>query len=113
MASQRARPFPQVLFMKWPAVPPTKAPAKTPPIGTIMLLPAVNCDLVGSTALSARLDPEHLRGIISAYHHCCTERVERNGGFVAKYIGDGVLAYFGYPRVARCRARGADRPAAC
>jgi class 3 adenylate cyclase len=56
------------------------------------------CDLVGSTALSARLDPEDLRGIISAYHHCCTELVERNGGFVAKYMGDGLLAYFGYPQ---------------
>ena len=54
------------------------------------------CDLVGSTALSARLDPEDLRGIITAYHRCCTELVERNGGFVAKYMGDGVLAYFGY-----------------
>jgi class 3 adenylate cyclase len=56
------------------------------------------CDLVGSTALSARLDPEDLRGIIGAYHRCCTELVERNRGFVAKYMGDGVLAYFGYPR---------------
>jgi class 3 adenylate cyclase/predicted ATPase len=56
------------------------------------------CDLVGSTALSARLDPEDLRGIIAAYHRCCTELVERNGGFVAKYMGDGVLAYFGYPQ---------------
>jgi predicted ATPase/class 3 adenylate cyclase len=56
------------------------------------------CDLVGSTALSARLDPEDLRGIIGGYHRCCTELVERNGGFVAKYMGDGVLAYFGYPR---------------
>jgi class 3 adenylate cyclase len=54
------------------------------------------CDLVGSTALSARLDPEELREIIGAYHHCCTDLVERNGGFVAKYMGDGVLAYFGY-----------------
>jgi class 3 adenylate cyclase len=44
------------------------------------------CDLVGSTALSARLDPEDLRGIITAYHRCCTELVERNGGFVAKYM---------------------------
>jgi class 3 adenylate cyclase len=49
------------------------------------------CDLVGSTALSARLDPEDLRGTIAAYHRCCTELVERNGGFVAKYMGDGVL----------------------
>jgi class 3 adenylate cyclase len=56
------------------------------------------CDLVGSTALSARLDPEDLRGVISAYHRCCTELVERNGGFAAKYMGDGVLAYFGYPQ---------------
>jgi class 3 adenylate cyclase/predicted ATPase len=56
------------------------------------------CDLVGSTALSARLDPEDLRGVISAYHRCCTELFERNGGFVAKYMGDGVLAYFGYPQ---------------
>ncbi len=56
------------------------------------------CDLVGSTALSARLDPEDLRGIIGAYQRCCTVLVERNGGFVAKYMGDGVLAYFGYPQ---------------
>src|SRR5215470_13098286 len=56
------------------------------------------CDLVGSTALSARLDPEDLRGIIGAYQRRCTELIERNGGFVAKYMGDGVLAYFGYPQ---------------
>jgi class 3 adenylate cyclase len=56
------------------------------------------CDLVGSTALSTRLDPEDLRGIIGAFHRCCTELVERDGGFVARYMGDGVLAYFGYPR---------------
>jgi class 3 adenylate cyclase len=55
-------------------------------------------DLVGSTALSTRLDPEDLCAIIGAYHRCCTQLVERNGGFVAKYMGEGVLAYFGYPR---------------
>jgi class 3 adenylate cyclase/predicted ATPase len=56
------------------------------------------CDLVGSTALAARLDPEDMRAIIGAYHKCCANLIERNGGFVAKYMGDGVLAYFGYPQ---------------
>jgi class 3 adenylate cyclase/predicted ATPase len=55
------------------------------------------CDLVGSTALSGRLDPEDLRHLIGAYHRCCTELIEHDGGFVAKYMGDGVLSYFGYP----------------
>ena len=56
------------------------------------------CDLVGSTALSARLDPEDLRAVIGAYHRSAAAVVERSGGFVAKYMGDAVLAYFGYPR---------------
>ena len=55
-------------------------------------------DLVGSTALSARMDPEDLREVISAYQKCVAETVQRFGGFVAKYMGDGVLLYFGYPR---------------
>ena len=55
-------------------------------------------DLVGSTALSTRLDPEDLREIISDYHRCVTDTVRRFGGFVAQYMGDGVLVYFGYPR---------------
>ena len=55
-------------------------------------------DLVGSTALSARLDPEDMREVIGTYHRCCATSIERNGGFVAKYMGDGVLAYFGYPQ---------------
>ena len=55
-------------------------------------------DLVGSTALSARLDPEELRDVIGAYHRRCAEVITSSGGFVAKYLGDGVLAYFGYPQ---------------
>ena len=55
-------------------------------------------DLVGSTALSARMDPEDLREVISAYQKCVKDTVERFGGFVAKYMGDGVLVYLGYPQ---------------
>jgi class 3 adenylate cyclase len=55
-------------------------------------------DLVGSTALSARMDPEDLREVISAYQKCVAYTVQRFGGFVAKYMGDGVLVYFGYPQ---------------
>jgi class 3 adenylate cyclase len=56
------------------------------------------CDLVGSTALSSRLDPEDLREVIGAYHRAVAEIVAGFDGFVAKYMGDGVLVYFGYPR---------------
>jgi class 3 adenylate cyclase len=55
-------------------------------------------DLVGSTALSARMDAEDLREVISAYQKCVAETVQSFGGFVAKYMGDGVLVYFGYPQ---------------
>ena len=55
-------------------------------------------DLVGSTALSARMDPEDLREVISDYQKCVAKTVQRFGGFVAKYMGDGVLVYFGYPQ---------------
>ena len=55
-------------------------------------------DLVGSTALSAQMDPEDLREVISAYQKAVAEAVQRFGGFVAKYMGDGVLVYFGYPQ---------------
>jgi class 3 adenylate cyclase/predicted ATPase len=55
-------------------------------------------DLVGSTALSARMDPEDLREVISAYQKYVADTVDRFGGFVAKYMGDGVLVYFGYPQ---------------
>jgi class 3 adenylate cyclase len=55
-------------------------------------------DLVGSTAISTRMDPEDLREVISGYQKCVAETVQRFGGFVAKYMGDGVLVYFGYPQ---------------
>ena len=56
------------------------------------------CDLVGSTQLAARLDPEDFREVITAYHRAVADVVGGFDGFVAKYMGDGVLAYFGYPR---------------
>jgi class 3 adenylate cyclase len=66
-------------------------------------------DLVGSTALSACMDPEDLREVISAYRKSVAETVRRFGGFVAKYMGDGVLAYFGYPEAHEDDAEGAVR----
>ena len=68
-------------------------------------------DLVGSTALSARMDPEDLREVISAYQKCVAETVQRFGGFVAKYMGDGVLVYFGYPQAHEDDAERAVRAA--
>ena len=71
---------------------------------TVML-----CDLVGSTALSVRLDPEDLREVMVAYQAYVTETVERFGGFVARYMGDGVLVYFGYPQASGHDAESAVR----
>jgi class 3 adenylate cyclase/tetratricopeptide (TPR) repeat protein len=76
------------------------APPKPSPLDTAerRQVTVMFSDLVGSTALSARMDPEDLRVVISAYQKCVAETVQRFGGFVAKYMGDGVLIYFGYPQ---------------
>ena len=82
-----------------PAAPqPTPAEAKPHDLAERRQLTVLFCDLVGSTALAARLDPEDLREIIGVYHRCVADTVARFGGFVAKYMGDGVLVYFGYPQ---------------
>jgi class 3 adenylate cyclase len=62
------------------------------------LLTILFCDLVGSTEIATRLDPEDLREVIAVYQRCVAEVLKRFGGFVAKYMGDGILAYFGYPQ---------------
>jgi class 3 adenylate cyclase len=67
------------------------------------------CDLVGSTALSTRLDLEDLRKIIGAYQRCGGEVITKCGGFVARYLGDGILAYFGYPHAHEDDAENAVR----
>ena len=85
------------------AVPPAAAPvaAQDAPAAAAAerrQLTVMFCDLVGSTALSTRLDPEDLREVIGDYHLAVSETIGRFDGFVAKYMGDGVLIYFGYPR---------------
>ena len=55
------------------------------------------CDLVGSTALSEKLDPEELRSLLHAYRTLCGDVIARYDGFVARYVGDGILTYFGWP----------------
>jgi class 3 adenylate cyclase len=83
-----------------PAVAAAAAPPATPPAADAAERRQVTVmfsDLVGSTALSARMDPEDLRRLISAYHKCAAEAVRHFGGFVAQYLGDGVLVCFGYP----------------
>ena len=90
-----------------PAVPASQAAASA----ERRQLTVMFADLVGSTALSARLDPEDMREIIGAYHRSCAEQITKAGGFVAKYMGDGVLAYFGYPQAHEYDAERAVRGA--
>ena len=82
-----------------PALPqPALIEPKTPDTAERRQVTVMFSDLVGSTVLSARMDPEDLREVISAYQKCVAGTVRRFGGFVAKYMGDGVLVYFGYPQ---------------
>ena len=81
----------------------TELPARPPPNAQAgsaerRQLTVMFCDLVGSTGLSARLDPEELRDLIAAYRKCVADAVATSDGFIAQYLGDGVLVYFGYPQ---------------
>jgi class 3 adenylate cyclase len=78
-------------------VAPRDAPAPAEAEAERRQLTVMFCDLVGSTPLSTRFDPEDLRELIGGYHRAVADTVARFGGFVAKYMGDGVLVYFGYP----------------
>jgi class 3 adenylate cyclase/predicted ATPase len=94
-------------------------PATTPPDAPLRAdaerrqLTVMFCDLVGSTALSSQLDPEDLREIIAAYHRAVAEEVARCDGFVSRYMGDGVLVYFGYPQAHEDDAERAVRAGLC
>ena len=85
-----------------PSLPPAPvpAPAATPVQAEAerRQLTVMFCDLVGSTALSKAMDPEDLRDVITSFQTRCTEAIRRYDGFVAKFMGDGILVYFGYPR---------------
>ncbi len=81
------------------AKPATPVPLQTfPDVAERRQLTVMFCDLVGSTAMSARLDPEDMREVVGSYHRPCADLIAKAGGFVAKYMGDGVFAYFGYPQ---------------
>ena len=78
-----------------------EAPPATVPIPAVAerrQLTVVFCDLAGSTALSARLDPEDYREVIAAYHRAVAKIITESDGFISRYMGDGVLVYFGYPQ---------------
>jgi class 3 adenylate cyclase/predicted ATPase len=91
------------------AAPGATASAARAPAAERRQLTVMFVDLVGSTELSARLDPEDMGAVIRACQHCCAEVIERWGGNVAKYMGDGVLAYFGWPQAHEDEAERAVR----
>ncbi|KAA2212884.1 ATP-binding protein [Teichococcus oryzae] len=80
------------------AAPPPDAALSAGPAAERRRISVLFCDLVNSTALSARLDPEDLREAVGAYHRAASAVIEAQGGFVAQFLGDGVLAYFGWPK---------------
>ncbi len=78
-------------------LPAVQAQSSPVPPGERRHLTVMFCDLVGSTALSARLDPEDLRELVARYHQLASSIIQRFGGFAAQFMGDGVMAFFGYP----------------
>ena len=107
---------PRKLLLRAIASLPGSLPAEPVPASTTVSreaerrqLTVLFCDLVGSTELAARLDPEDMGAVMRAYHGACAEVIERWGGHVAKYMGDGVLAYFGWPQAHEDEAERAVR----
>src|SRR5262249_33550200 len=74
-----------------------KGPQVAAPEAERRQLTVMFCDLVGSTPLAEQLDPEDLRQVILAYQQTCAEQIRRFEGYLARYVGDGLLVYFGYP----------------
>ena len=80
-----------------PTVAPSGSPTPTASSAERRQLTIMFCDMVGSSALSTRLDPEEQREVVAAFQACCAAEIKRLGGMVAQYLGDGMLADFGYP----------------
>jgi class 3 adenylate cyclase len=94
-----ASPVSQPPIPEVPLCQPTPQPvALSPPEAERRQLTVMFCDLVGSTALAAQLDPEDLREVVRAYQSVCAEVIQRFDGHIAQYLGDGLLVYFGYPK---------------
>jgi len=101
-----ARPEPAALLQPLPALRHRPLLDPPPPAGEGRVgadaerrqLTVMFCDLVGSTGLSTGMDPEDLRDVIASYQSRCSAAIRHYDGFVAKYMGDGILVYFGYPR---------------
>src|SRR4030095_15020685 len=85
-----------VQVLSLPAAPPS-------PEAERRQLTVLFCDLVDSTALASQLDPEDLREVVRAYQAICAEVIQRFDGYIAQYLGDGLLVYFGYPRPMKTR----------
>jgi class 3 adenylate cyclase len=86
------------LVLSAPLAPVARAAIAAAPDAERRQLTVMFCDLVGSTALSTGMDPEDLRDVITSFQNRCSAAIRRYDGFVAKYMGDGILFYFGYPR---------------
>jgi class 3 adenylate cyclase len=95
LASAAERALPQVIERPEPGTPPAET---TPPESERRQLTVMFCDLVGSTELSTRLDPEDLRVIIRDFQETCAKVIAQFDGYIAQYLGDGILVYFGYPK---------------
>jgi class 3 adenylate cyclase/tetratricopeptide (TPR) repeat protein len=100
---RRSQPEPAALLQPLPALrqaerPPAPAAVTAASDAERRQLTVMFCDLVGSTALSTGMDPEDLRDVIASFQNRCSAAIRRYDGFVAKYMGDGILVYFGYPR---------------
>src|SRR4051794_37321221 len=112
IAALRSNAMPaEALAQVSPSAPPdlTGLPGASETTAERRPLSVMFCDLIGSTALSARLDPEDLREVIRSYQACVATTIQQFNGFIARYVGDGVLIYFGWPEAHETDAERAVR----